>query len=130
LITFIYLFTYKIICALFDFLFGVILYKPIYHKLSYLSKYTSNFPYDNPPKVAIAVLVCNDFCAEQIYQSIQQTYKNFSVYILDDSTNKQMVEDINNFAKKNNITIIRRKNNIINGEKYEFGLCAALSDFV
>jgi hypothetical protein len=53
--------------------------------------------------------ICNDFSPAQLEYCLKQTYSNVKWFILDDSTNLEMITQIDNFVKQNkNIEIIRR----------------------
>ncbi|WP_029513203.1 glycosyltransferase [Mycoplasmopsis primatum] len=61
-------------------------------------------------KVILAYCTCNDFNEEALLTSSIQNYLNYKVVILDDSTNKEYIDKINEFVKKYpNIELVRRK---------------------
>ena len=66
--------------------------------------------FKTPPKVAICYVTKNDFQKTAIESCLNQNYKNFHVYILDDSTDKEYKEEIDNITEeKSNLTVLRRK---------------------
>lgn len=63
-------------------------------------------------KVAMVYCACNDFAPESLKKSMVQDYPNKEVVILDDSTDVSQKAHIDAFAKKHDIRVIRRDNNI------------------
>lgn len=62
------------------------------------------------PEVAILYTTCNDFSECSAQSCINLDYPNYTLYILDDSTDSTYINRINNFASnKENVSIIRRK---------------------
>lgn len=92
---------------LFHWTYGVLNIKK-YHKslLEILNKKALDSK--NLPCVAFAQTVCNDFNPEQLLISMKQDYKNIKYFILDDSNNKEQIGLIDQFAKKNSFTVVRR----------------------
>jgi hypothetical protein len=78
----------------------------LYKKLDKISKETV-MP-EKAPVVAMCFPVMNDFMPDQILQSSIQSYQHIKKYILDDSTNQQIVEQIDEFAKKHNFIVLRK----------------------
>ncbi len=60
------------------------------------------------PYVAILYLTKNDFNEKACYSCFNQDYKNFKVFICDDSDDEEERKKINKFARKNKIEVIRR----------------------
>lgn len=60
-------------------------------------------------KILLAYCTCNDFDGESLAKSIRQTYPHFDVVILDDSTQEEYKEKINDFALRHGIKVVRRK---------------------
>lgn len=60
-------------------------------------------------KVLLVYCTCNDFNEDSLEQSMKQDYHNFETYILDDSTNLEYMQRIDNFAKEHQIKVIRRE---------------------
>ena len=52
---------------------------------------------------------CDDFEESSLKKCIRQTYKNTETVILDDSNKEDYKNRVDAFARKNNITVIRRK---------------------
>ncbi len=86
-------------------------------------------PLDHEPKILLLYCTCNDFMPECLYTSMQQEYRNFETYILDDSSDEKYIEMIDDFAKEHPVKVIRRENrvgfkagNLNNflGEKYDY----------
>lgn len=67
---------------------------------------------DNLPKIALLYATCNDFQEEALYSHLNQDYKNYHLFILDDSNKNSYRERIDGFIKRysDKITIIRRGN--------------------
>ena len=61
-------------------------------------------------KILMAYCTCNDFDGESLRKSIKQSYKNFDVVILDDSTSEEYKEKVNEFALAHGIKVVRRPN--------------------
>ena len=61
-------------------------------------------------KILMAYCTCNDFDGESLKKSIEQSYKNFDVVILDDSTSEEYKERVNEFALAHGIKVVRRPN--------------------
>jgi hypothetical protein len=84
--------------------------------------------------VAIVIPVFNDFMERESSYSFQQKFSEnkyiIKPYILDDSTDEKQIEMINNYAKSNNITILRQTKE--NRDKYGSGcgLAAAFNYFI
>jgi hypothetical protein len=82
------------------------------------------------PTVAIVIPVYNDFIYNSTLDSFHQTYDNCRFYLLDDSDESNVIKQVNEFASKHNVTILRGHNKTINGVKYNCGLAAAFANFV
>jgi cellulose synthase/poly-beta-1,6-N-acetylglucosamine synthase-like glycosyltransferase len=63
------------------------------------------------PKVAILYTTCNDFLWERALTCIQQDYPNYHVFILDDSSDRDLMEKVDLFQREHQdlITLIRRE---------------------
>ena len=59
------------------------------------------------PKVVFVYTVHNDFQPTRLLQSMQQTYKNFEVWISDGSSKIEISNAIKEFASKNNIHLFK-----------------------
>jgi len=66
----------------------------------------------NQPKVAILYMTMNDFQHEAALSCVSQDYQNFHLFILDDSTEKDMMLEADRFKEKfpEKVTVIRRDN--------------------
>lgn len=60
-------------------------------------------------KVILAYCTCNDFDGNSLLKSMRQDYGNFETVILDDSGDEKYKRAIDEFALKNGVTVIRRK---------------------
>ncbi len=62
------------------------------------------------PPVAILYTTCNDFVEESVLSCVRQDYANFTVYILDDSSNPEFQLRIDRFANRFSyrVKVIRR----------------------
>ena len=62
------------------------------------------------PDIAILYTTCNDFMPESVVSCVNQDYPNFKVYILDDSTDETIMDEIDQFASryKERIKVVRR----------------------
>ncbi len=61
-------------------------------------------------KILLIYCTCNDFDGKSLEQSIKQKYHNFETVILDDSSKEEYKAQIDEFAKKYNIKVVRRQN--------------------
>lgn len=59
-------------------------------------------------RVILVYCTCNDFDGASLKKSMAQNYSNFKTVILDDSSEERYKEEINAFAKKNGVEVIRR----------------------
>lgn len=63
-----------------------------------------------PPRVLLLYCTCNDFNGEALSVCMKQKYENFHTVILDDSTKSEYLQEIDDFAKKTGVEVVRRKN--------------------
>ena len=63
-------------------------------------------------RVLLVYCTCNDFDGHSLERSIKQKYHNFDVVILDDSNNEEYKKEVDKFATKHNIKVVRRENRI------------------
>lgn len=64
------------------------------------------------PHVLLLYTTYNDFEPQALLKSMQQNYKNYEVVILDDSTDPSYMQQIDHFAAKYGIGIVRREDRI------------------
>jgi len=60
-------------------------------------------------KVFLLYCTCNDFIEDSLLKSMQQTYKNIEVVILDDSKEQKYIDRINTFAVQHSVEVVRRE---------------------
>lgn len=91
---------------------GVVIFATIYHR-----KYRETYLVDaelpeNPPDIALLYTTCNDFRETSVLSCVEQDYANFTVYILDDSSNDDFKHQVDEFAAKhpNRVKVVRRAN--------------------
>ncbi len=60
-------------------------------------------------KILMAYCTCNDFDGESLQKSLNQTYPHFDVVILDDSTEEESKQKVNEFALSKGIKVVRRQ---------------------
>ena len=60
-------------------------------------------------KVLMAYCTCNDFDGYSLKRSLKQTYPHVTTVILDDSTQPRYQKEVDEFAKKYKIKVIRRE---------------------
>lgn len=62
------------------------------------------------PPVAILYTTCNDFVEESVLSCVTQDYPNFTVYMLDDSTDEKFKQLVDQFAQRfsERVKVIRR----------------------
>lgn len=63
-------------------------------------------------KVTMVYCTCNDFNADSLLASMDQDYPNYKIVILDDSSKLQYIQEIDDFAARHNVEVVRRDNNI------------------
>lgn len=62
------------------------------------------------PAVAILYTTCNDFLEESVLSCVEQSYSNFKVYILDDSSDENIKAEIDSFSQRfSDITMVVRR---------------------
>ena len=68
----------------------------------------------NQPDVAILYTTCNDFLEESVLSCVNQKYENFTVYILDDSSDANIKQRIDEFEQQHAdlVKVIRRENRL------------------
>ncbi len=62
------------------------------------------------PPVAILYTTCNDFVEESVESCVRQDYPNYTVYLLDDSSQQDFKDRVDAFAAKypNRVQVVRR----------------------
>jgi cellulose synthase/poly-beta-1,6-N-acetylglucosamine synthase-like glycosyltransferase len=60
------------------------------------------------PHIALVYCTYNDFNADSLRASMDQGYSNFKTVILDDSTEKTYIDQVDSFATLYNVKVIRR----------------------
>jgi len=68
--------------------------------------------FHNQPRVVLVYCTCNDFNGDSLFASMQQDYPNHEVVILDDSAKPEYQQEVDRFAQKHGLTVVRRDNNI------------------
>ncbi len=63
-------------------------------------------------RVLLVYCTCNDFDPYSLERSIQQKYHNFETVILDDSSDEAYKSEIDKFAVKHKIKVVRRENRV------------------
>ena len=106
-----------------------IIYVSTYYvrKHSYKNGFKKSLFIDDSKKVILVYCTANDFVPECLLESMQQDYRTFETVILDDSSQESYKKEIDAFAEKYNVTVIRRKdrkgfkagniNNYLKGKK-------------
>lgn len=92
---------------------GVILFAAVFRK-RYREKYLvdAEMPAEQPA-VALLYTTRNDFRKESVISCVQQNYANFTVYILDDSTDPTYQRRIDAFASGHErVTVVRRPDRV------------------
>lgn len=59
-------------------------------------------------KVAFVYCTCNDFDGESLEACMRQTYRHAEFFILDDSYEKQYIDEVDSFASKHGVKVVRR----------------------
>lgn len=63
-------------------------------------------------RVLFLYCTCNDFDGNSLLKCMHQKYNNYKAVILDDSTNKEYIDKIDEFSKEHGIEVVRRENHI------------------
>lgn len=63
-------------------------------------------------KILMVYCTCNDFDGTSLEKCMNQTYKNVETVILDDSNDENYKKQIDDFASKHNIKVVRRENRV------------------
>lgn len=63
-------------------------------------------------KVLLLYCTCNDFIEDSLFKSMQQSHKNTEVIILDDSSDEKYLQQVDEFAAKHSIKVVRRDNRV------------------
>ncbi len=61
------------------------------------------------PKFLLLYCTCNDFNGDALKECMGQEYDNFETVILDDSSQKEYKEQIDEFAQKHGVRVVRRQ---------------------
>lgn len=64
---------------------------------------------DKSKRVVLLYCTCNDFNENALFESSKQDYLNTKVVILDDSSKQDFKVRIDNYAKNNNVEVVRRQ---------------------
>lgn len=62
------------------------------------------------PRIVMVYCTCNDFNEMSLEKSMAQDYSNFEVVILDDSSKSEYREQVDTFAARHGLRVIRRAN--------------------
>ncbi|MFA5338625.1 MAG: glycosyltransferase [Candidatus Omnitrophota bacterium] len=112
----------KIAVACFSILLNIFWFYAFYHLVIILFSYIKSTPgynivrqnQEKAPAVALLYTTCNDFKEEAVLTCLAQGYDNFRTFILDDSTNREYKERIDEFVARYSkaISVIRRPERI------------------
>lgn len=71
-----------------------------------------SFPLTSSPAVALLYTTCNDFEEESVRSCVKQDYPDYTVYILDDSSNEESKKKVDVYAARypGLVKVIRRNN--------------------
>jgi cellulose synthase/poly-beta-1,6-N-acetylglucosamine synthase-like glycosyltransferase len=77
---------------------GVIIFAAIY-RTRHSEKYQINADLNGiSPAIALLYTTCNDFCMRSVLSCVEQDYSNYTVYILDDSSDSEYKKQVDDFA--------------------------------
>lgn len=82
------------------------------NRKTYPLRFRKNIFINKHKKVLLLYCTANDFVPECLLESMQQDYHNFETIILDDSSDEQYKKQIDDFANRYNVSVIRRNNRI------------------
>lgn len=83
-------------------------YDPIIQAKTSFNTDTGGGTANKNPKFLLLYCTCNDFNADALAHSMQQDYDNFQTVILDDSSNPEYQQKIDEFAQTHAVTVVRR----------------------
>lgn len=87
-----------------------IVYTLFYH--GYLKRHQTLIPRSGPravyPLVYLVYCTCDDFNAASLAESMLQSYPNICTFILDDSSDPACKREVDIFARKNQLAVVRR----------------------
>jgi cellulose synthase/poly-beta-1,6-N-acetylglucosamine synthase-like glycosyltransferase len=87
-----------------------LVYTLFYH--GYLKRHLTRVSHSGPrsvePLVYLVYCTCNDFNGASLAKSMEQTYPNIRTIILDDSSDPAFKREIDIFARKNHLSVVRR----------------------
>ena len=63
-------------------------------------------------KVLFVYCTCNDFDGSSLEKCLHQTYSNYDVVILDDSSSDEYKKQVDSFANQHNVKVVRRDNRV------------------
>jgi cellulose synthase/poly-beta-1,6-N-acetylglucosamine synthase-like glycosyltransferase len=63
------------------------------------------------PKIVMVYATCDDFSEESLQRSLSQEYENYTVVILDDSSQVEYKSRVDQFASEYELRVVRRDNN-------------------
>lgn len=89
---------------------GVVLFAIYYNRFGKQKKVTPTAVLTEYPPVAILYTTCNDFVEESVVSCVRQDYPNYTVYILDDSSDETYKQRVDEFASRYSglVKVIRR----------------------
>ncbi|NUQ24635.1 MAG: glycosyltransferase [Saprospiraceae bacterium] len=89
---------------------GVVLFAIYYNRFGKQKSVTPTAVLTEYPPVAILYTTCNDFVEESVVSCVRQDYPNYTVYILDDSSDEAYKRQVDEFAARYSglVQVIRR----------------------
>lgn len=90
---------------------GVVIYATFYRYFS-SEKYLMDLELPFEPAVALLYATCNDFNLRSAISCLNQDYSNFTLYLLDDSSDEKYKQQVDEFASRypEEVRVIRRAN--------------------
>jgi cellulose synthase/poly-beta-1,6-N-acetylglucosamine synthase-like glycosyltransferase len=89
---------------------SIVLFAMYYNKFG--KKDIPSIPLTTTPAVALLYTTCNDFAEESVVSCVHQDYPDYTVYILDDSSNEESKAQVDEFAGRypQLVKVVRRSN--------------------
>jgi cellulose synthase/poly-beta-1,6-N-acetylglucosamine synthase-like glycosyltransferase len=89
---------------------AIVLFAIYYNKFG--KKDIPSIPLTTTPAVALLYTTCNDFAEESVVSCVNQDYPFYTVYLLDDSSNEESKNQVDEFASRypQRVKVIRRNN--------------------
>lgn len=82
----------------------------VIHRKKIMKKYDAinKIEVKDTPRILLVYCTCNDFNSSALSECMKQDYSNVKTVILDDSSKEEYLKEIDEFAMKNSLEVVRR----------------------